>query len=97
MTVDNESPPGSWKNEMERAPWAYGQKQVRTHEYILDRKEQELRQYRRENQYLREVNERYRRKIEEQEDYINRTMGVEIILIMLGVGIGMLSTWTVLK
>lgn len=25
-TIDNESPPGSWKNEMDRAPWAFGQK-----------------------------------------------------------------------
>lgn len=23
--IDNESPPGSWKTEMERAPWGYGQ------------------------------------------------------------------------
>lgn len=25
MIVDNESEPGSWKKEMEKAPWAYGQ------------------------------------------------------------------------
>lgn len=25
MGVDNDSPPGSWKEEMERAPWAFGQ------------------------------------------------------------------------
>lgn len=25
--IDNESPPGSWKNEMDAAPWAYGQRQ----------------------------------------------------------------------
>ena len=23
--IDNESPPGAWKTELERAPWAYGQ------------------------------------------------------------------------
>ncbi len=23
--IDNESPPGAWKAELERAPWAYGQ------------------------------------------------------------------------
>ena len=25
MSVDNESPPGSWKAEMERMPWRYSQ------------------------------------------------------------------------
>ena len=25
MAIDNDSPPGSWKEEMERAPWAFGQ------------------------------------------------------------------------
>ena len=25
MGVDNDSPPGSWKEEMDRAPWAFGQ------------------------------------------------------------------------
>lgn len=24
--IDNESEPGAWKREMEKAPWAYGQK-----------------------------------------------------------------------
>ena len=24
-TVDNESPPGSWKDEMDRMPWRYSQ------------------------------------------------------------------------
>ena len=27
MAVDNESPPGSWKDEMERMPWKYSQNQ----------------------------------------------------------------------
>lgn len=26
MAIDNASPPGSWKEEMDRAPWAFGQK-----------------------------------------------------------------------
>lgn len=26
-TIDKDSPPGSWKNEMAAAPWAYGQRQ----------------------------------------------------------------------
>ena len=25
VTVDNESPPGSWKNEMDRMPWRYSE------------------------------------------------------------------------
>lgn len=25
MTVDNESPPGSWRDEMARMPWRYSQ------------------------------------------------------------------------
>ena len=25
MTIDNVSPPGSWKSEMERMPWKYSQ------------------------------------------------------------------------
>jgi hypothetical protein len=25
LVIDNESPPGAWKAELERAPWAYGQ------------------------------------------------------------------------
>ena len=97
MTVDKESPPGSWKDEMEHAPWAFGQKQVRTSEYILDRKEQELQQYRRENQYLRETNEMYRRQIDEHNDYISNVYVTEIVLLLLGVGIGVLFTWAMLK
>ncbi len=27
MAIDNESPPGSWKDEMERMPWKYSQNQ----------------------------------------------------------------------
>lgn len=27
MAVDNESPPGSWRDEMERMPWKYSQNQ----------------------------------------------------------------------
>ena len=27
MAIDNESPPGAWKNEMAAAPWGYGQSQ----------------------------------------------------------------------
>ena len=27
-TIDNESEPGAWKREMEKAPWAYGQNQA---------------------------------------------------------------------
>lgn len=27
MIIDNDSPPGSWKNEMEKLPWGYGQTQ----------------------------------------------------------------------
>ena len=26
-TIDNESPPGSWKSELSAAPWGYGQNQ----------------------------------------------------------------------
>jgi hypothetical protein len=26
MLIDNESEPGSWKREMDKAPWAYGQR-----------------------------------------------------------------------
>ena len=25
IDIDRDSPPGSWKTEMERAPWAFGQ------------------------------------------------------------------------
>jgi hypothetical protein len=27
ITVDNQSPPGAWKDEMKAAPWGYGQSQ----------------------------------------------------------------------
>lgn len=27
VTIDNQSPPGSWKDEMSAAPWGYGQSQ----------------------------------------------------------------------
>jgi hypothetical protein len=26
LVIDNESPPGAWRDELARAPWAYGQK-----------------------------------------------------------------------
>lgn len=28
MIIDNESEPGSWKRELERMPWGYGQSQT---------------------------------------------------------------------
>ena len=28
MTIDTESPPGAWANEMKAAPWGYGQSQA---------------------------------------------------------------------
>ena len=30
MPVDNQSPPGSWAVEMDRAPWAFGQHKERS-------------------------------------------------------------------
>jgi hypothetical protein len=27
VTIDNQSPPGAWKDEMKAAPWGYGQSQ----------------------------------------------------------------------
>lgn len=33
MTVDNESPPGSWRDEMARMPWKYSQ-QVKVEEAL---------------------------------------------------------------
>ncbi len=27
MTIDDKSPPGAWKDEMNAAPWGYGQSQ----------------------------------------------------------------------
>lgn len=35
MAIDNESPPGSWKDELKAAPWGYGQSQNRTVESAL--------------------------------------------------------------
>lgn len=34
--VDNESPPGSWANEMKAAPWGYGQSQAKNVETALN-------------------------------------------------------------
>jgi hypothetical protein len=28
VTIDTESPPGAWANEMKAAPWGYGQSQA---------------------------------------------------------------------
>ena len=36
ITYDNESPPGSWKEELERAPWGYGQTQQKQVEQALN-------------------------------------------------------------
>jgi hypothetical protein len=33
--IDNASPPGSWAEEMKRAPWAYGQSQRQQVEHAL--------------------------------------------------------------
>jgi hypothetical protein len=33
--IDNESPPGAWKAELERAPWAYGQRKPPTVQEVL--------------------------------------------------------------
>lgn len=33
--IDNESPPGAWKAEMERAPWGYGQSQAQQVQFAL--------------------------------------------------------------
>ena len=33
--IDNESPPGAWKAEMERAPWGYGQSQAQKVQFAL--------------------------------------------------------------
>lgn len=35
MPVDRDSPPGSWAEEMDRAPWAFGQHKVRSVPDIL--------------------------------------------------------------
>lgn len=36
VTYDNESPPGSWKEEMSAAPWGYGQTQQKQVEQALN-------------------------------------------------------------
>ena len=33
--IDNESPPGAWKAELERAPWGYGQRKPLTREEVI--------------------------------------------------------------
>lgn len=33
--IDNQSPPGSWKNEMSAAPWGYGQSQDKKVQFAL--------------------------------------------------------------
>lgn len=33
--IDNQSPPGSWKNEMNAAPWGYGQSQDNKVQFAL--------------------------------------------------------------
>ena len=34
--VDDESPPGAWKEEMKAAPWGYGQSQLKQVEQALN-------------------------------------------------------------
>lgn len=34
--VDDESPPGAWKDEMKAAPWGYGQSQAKSVEQALN-------------------------------------------------------------
>lgn len=70
MIIDNESAPGSWKRELERAPWAYGQTQeitvkraledLRFHNFNkqADTLEREILTLKRELEYLREKNGR---------------------------------------
>lgn len=36
VTVDNQSPPGAWKDEMSAAPWGYGQSQQKRVERSLE-------------------------------------------------------------
>jgi hypothetical protein len=33
--IDNDSPAGAWKAELERAPWAYGQRKTPTLQEVL--------------------------------------------------------------
>ena len=35
VIIDNESPPGAWEQELQRAPWAYGQQQKPTLNEVL--------------------------------------------------------------
>jgi hypothetical protein len=35
LVIDNESPPGAWKAELERAPWAFGQRKPPTVQEVL--------------------------------------------------------------
>lgn len=35
VIIDDQSPPGAWKREMEKAPWAFGQKREPTVVEIL--------------------------------------------------------------
>jgi hypothetical protein len=37
FVIDDESEPGAWKRELEKAPWAYGQPQELTVEKALAR------------------------------------------------------------
>jgi hypothetical protein len=37
MIIDDESPPGAWKREMEKLPWAFGQKREPSVTEILTR------------------------------------------------------------
>lgn len=34
--VDDESPPGAWKDEMKAAPWGYGQSQLQKVEHAIN-------------------------------------------------------------
>ena len=66
MIIDSDSEPGSWKRELERAPWAYGQSQEITVQRALedlrfhrfnkqaDTLEREIRTLKRELEHLRE-------------------------------------------
>ena len=36
MTIDDQSPPGAWKEEMSAAPWGYGQSQQKRVERSLE-------------------------------------------------------------
>ena len=36
VTIDDQSPPGAWKDEMKAAPWGYGQSQQKRVERSLE-------------------------------------------------------------